>query len=101
MSCHTGWIVSEWFAEHKEELEMLPWPSNSPHINPIEHPWFLLKQVQSIMASPQNTFRGLIAFMFSQVRAVFGSIWMQHHTREVVICFSLFGVSHISVFVGF
>ncbi|CAM4712222.1 unnamed protein product [Leuciscus chuanchicus] len=35
--CHTAHIVQEWLEEHGAEFKMLPWPPNSPDLNPIEH----------------------------------------------------------------
>uniref|UniRef100_A0A0E9WSK0 Tc1-like transposase DDE domain-containing protein n=1 Tax=Anguilla anguilla TaxID=7936 RepID=A0A0E9WSK0_ANGAN len=82
-------IVQEWFEEHDREFKVLPWPPNSPDLNPIEHLWDVLeKQVRSMEAPPHNlqdlndllltswcqipedTFRGLVESMPRWVRAV-------------------------------
>lgn len=87
--CHSATIGQEWFEEHDKELQVLPWPPNSPDLNPIEHLWDVLEtQVQSMEASPCNindlkdmlltswcqipevTFRGLVESMPQRVRAV-------------------------------
>jgi transposase len=39
--CHTARIVKTWF-QHKN-LNVLPWPANSPDINPIENLWQIVK----------------------------------------------------------
>ena len=53
--CHTAHIVREWFEEHDEVFMVLPWPPNSPDLNPIEHLWDVLdQQVRSTAAPPQN-----------------------------------------------
>ncbi|GFT24033.1 transposable element Tcb1 transposase [Trichonephila clavipes] len=35
--CHTAFSVRAWFEEHQDEYTVLPWPANSPDLNPIEH----------------------------------------------------------------
>ncbi|KFM71041.1 Transposable element Tcb1 transposase, partial [Stegodyphus mimosarum] len=35
--CHTAASVRAWFEEHQDEFTVLPWPANSPDLNPIEH----------------------------------------------------------------
>ncbi|GBN91772.1 hypothetical protein AVEN_21218-1 [Araneus ventricosus] len=32
-------IVHAWFEEHDEEFQLLPWPPNSPDLNPCENLW--------------------------------------------------------------
>lgn len=38
-SIHTAGQVREWFREHEEDIEVLPWPAKSPDLNPIENLW--------------------------------------------------------------
>uniref|UniRef100_A0A3Q1K3H4 Uncharacterized protein n=1 Tax=Anabas testudineus TaxID=64144 RepID=A0A3Q1K3H4_ANATE len=87
--CNSTTIGQEWFEEHDKELQMLPWPSNSPDLNLIDHLWDMLEtQVQSVEAPPcslqdlkdmlltfwcqipEDTFRGLVESMPQRVRAV-------------------------------
>jgi len=34
---HTSKVTSEWFT--RRHIKVLPWPSNSPDMNPMEHVW--------------------------------------------------------------
>uniref|UniRef100_A0A3B1JRE4 Transposase Tc1-like domain-containing protein n=1 Tax=Astyanax mexicanus TaxID=7994 RepID=A0A3B1JRE4_ASTMX len=46
--CHTADCVQEWFEEHSEEFSLLPWPTDSPDLNPMKNLWDVLEQeVQS------------------------------------------------------
>ena len=36
-TCHTSKKVTQWFSEN--DIRVIPWPGNSPDMNPIEHIW--------------------------------------------------------------
>jgi transposase len=40
---HTDGTVQSWFEEHEGELQHLPWPSQSPHLNIIKPLWSVLE----------------------------------------------------------
>lgn len=40
--CHTAKSVRNFLSEF--DVEILPWPGNSPDLNPIENVWFFVKQ---------------------------------------------------------
>ncbi|GBM39699.1 hypothetical protein AVEN_47506-1 [Araneus ventricosus] len=53
--CHTARSVCAWFEEHQDEFTVLPWPANSPDLNPIENLWDHLDRVVRAMdPQPRN-----------------------------------------------
>lgn len=52
---HTALSVRAWFEEHEDEFTVLPWPPNSPDLNPIENLWDHLDRfVRSMDPQPRN-----------------------------------------------
>ncbi|GBN49289.1 hypothetical protein AVEN_62956-1 [Araneus ventricosus] len=87
--CHTARSVCAWFEEHQDEFTVLPWPANSPDLNPIDNLWDHLDRIVRAMdpqprnlaqlatalesASlniPVNTFRNLIDSLPARLAAV-------------------------------
>ncbi|GBN92122.1 hypothetical protein AVEN_80942-1 [Araneus ventricosus] len=94
--CHTARNVCAWFEEHQDEFTVLPWPANSPDLNPVENLWDHLDRVASTMDPqprnlaqlatalesawlniPVNTFRNLIDSLPARLAAVrFAKFWL-------------------------
>ena len=78
--CHKAQIVWEWFEEHYKQFKVLPWPPNSPHLNPIKHLWDgLEQQVRSMICCyvlvPDTTGRHTCRVYALAVHSCFGSMW--------------------------
>ncbi|GBM86966.1 hypothetical protein AVEN_156714-1 [Araneus ventricosus] len=86
---HTARSVCAWVEEHQNEFTVLPWPANSPDLNPIENLWDHLDRVVRAMDPqprnlaqlatalesawlniPVNTFRNLIDSLPARLAAV-------------------------------
>jgi predicted ATPase len=46
---HTVRSARAWLEEHQDEFTVLPWPANSPTLNPIENLWNHLDRVVRAM----------------------------------------------------
>ncbi|GFU56770.1 transposable element Tcb1 transposase [Trichonephila clavipes] len=66
--CHTAASVHAWFEEHQDEFTVLPWPANSPDLNPIEHLWDHLDRVVRAM-DPQPRY-------LTQLATALESAWL-------------------------
>ena len=62
-SCYTAHIVQEWFEEHDDEFKVLPWPPNSPHLNPIKHLWDVLEH----SPAPPRNLQDLLLIYWCQI----------------------------------
>ena len=88
-TCHTADIVKDWFAEHDRDFTLLPWPPQSPDLNPIEHLWDEVERVirhldpppsnltllnsallQAWSQIPQKTYQHLVESMPRRIKAV-------------------------------
>jgi transposase len=65
---HTTKMLQEWFS--RQPFALLPWPAQSPDLNPIEHLWSILKRRLNQYERPPN---GLLE-LWDRVVEVFHSI---------------------------
>jgi hypothetical protein len=75
--CHKTNSVKAWMA--KNEVRVLPWPAQSPDLNPIEHLWDVLeRQIRARNPQPKS---------LSELKAVLQEEWLkipQHVYRKLV-----------------
>ena len=76
-SIHTTKMMQEWFSS--QSFILLTWPIQSPHLNPIEHLWAILKRRLNQYNSPP---KGMIE-IWERVVQVFSSI-TTHDCRRLV-----------------
>lgn len=60
--CHTAKSITKWLREN--EIKKLPWPANSPDLNPIEHLWTTIDR--KLAQNPPNTMAELEEALVNQ-----------------------------------
>ena len=54
-SIHTSLAVRAWFAEHAEEVYLIPWPALSPDLNPVETVWaWMVDYMKKVFPHPRT-----------------------------------------------
>jgi hypothetical protein len=47
-------VFTEWFDEHENDVNHMPWLPESPYLNPIEHLWGILEQRLRLFSTTIN-----------------------------------------------
>ena len=101
-------MVQEWFEEHNNEFEVMTWPPNPPHLNPIEHLWDVVSpihggptlQLTGLKGSAANILvpdttahlQGSSGVHASTGQGCFGSKRGTNNIRQVIVMLCLIGV---------
>ncbi|KAJ8870805.1 hypothetical protein PR048_027104 [Dryococelus australis] len=67
--CQKAGSVHTWLEEHNQDVKVLPWPPNSPYLNPFEHLWDHLDRRVRRLSPPPHTFQ--------QLRDALQTAWLQ------------------------
>ncbi|GBN64832.1 Transposable element Tcb1 transposase [Araneus ventricosus] len=85
-TCLVSKIVRAWFEEHDEEFQLLPWPPNSPDLNPCENLWeHLDRLIRQKDPPPRNLheLRDVLLFSWSQMPVATFQAHIESMTRRL------------------
>ncbi|GFV19463.1 transposable element Tcb1 transposase [Trichonephila clavipes] len=65
--CHTAASVRAWFEEHQDEFTVLPWPANSPDLNPIEHLRLKCQKISQNLKKKRTAVRSSLTKLINKI----------------------------------